>query len=153
MKYKVLSLDQPWATLVAIGAKKVETRSWETLYRGELLIHATRNYPVSRRGLRFDEPFYGVLWRAGIKPDMPLPLGAILASVDLADCWLIQQGAVPNIPELVTSTGFVPVFEPERSFGNYAPGRFGWVFSNTRKLPTPIPARGCQKLWTWEGQL
>ena len=31
---KALSLTQPWATLVAMGAKRIETRSWATSYRG-----------------------------------------------------------------------------------------------------------------------
>jgi hypothetical protein len=39
---KVLSLTQPWATLAAIGAKKIETRSWSTAYRGPLAIHAAK---------------------------------------------------------------------------------------------------------------
>lgn len=38
---KALSLTQPWATLVAIGAKKIETRSWQTPYRGRLAMLAT----------------------------------------------------------------------------------------------------------------
>lgn len=37
---KVLTLKQPWATLVAEGIKKYEFRSWRTKYRGKLLIHA-----------------------------------------------------------------------------------------------------------------
>jgi hypothetical protein len=37
---KALSLTQPWASLVVAGAKKLETRSWPTYYRGPLLIHA-----------------------------------------------------------------------------------------------------------------
>jgi hypothetical protein len=37
---KGLTLTQPWATLVAIGAKRIETRSWPTRYRGLLAIHA-----------------------------------------------------------------------------------------------------------------
>jgi hypothetical protein len=37
---KALSLWQPWATLVSIGAKRIETRSWPTKYRGPLAIHA-----------------------------------------------------------------------------------------------------------------
>ena len=39
---KVLSLWQPWATLMAIGAKKIETRHWYTRYRGPLVIHAAK---------------------------------------------------------------------------------------------------------------
>ena len=37
---KVITLKQPWATLVAEGLKKYEFRSWKYSYRGELLIHA-----------------------------------------------------------------------------------------------------------------
>ena len=37
---RVLTLHQPWASLVAVGAKCFETRSWRTHYRGELAIHA-----------------------------------------------------------------------------------------------------------------
>ncbi len=39
---KALSLLQPWATLVVIGVKQIETRSWSTAYRGPLLIHASK---------------------------------------------------------------------------------------------------------------
>ena len=37
---KVLTLKQPWASLVANGYKVYEFRSWKTNYRGEILIHA-----------------------------------------------------------------------------------------------------------------
>lgn len=37
---KALTIRQPWASLIAVGAKSIETRSWPTKYRGELLIHA-----------------------------------------------------------------------------------------------------------------
>ena len=36
---KVLTLKQPWATLVAECIKKYEFRSWKTNYRGKVLIH------------------------------------------------------------------------------------------------------------------
>ena len=39
---KVLSLLQPWATLVVMGIKQIETRSWSTAHRGTLLIHASK---------------------------------------------------------------------------------------------------------------
>ena len=39
---KLLSLWEPWATLMAIGAKKIETRSWATSYRGWLAIQASK---------------------------------------------------------------------------------------------------------------
>ena len=38
---KVLSLTEPYATLIKMGIKTIETRSWKTNYRGELYIHAS----------------------------------------------------------------------------------------------------------------
>ena len=38
---KVLSLTEPYATLIKLGKKKIETRSFKTTYRGELYIHAS----------------------------------------------------------------------------------------------------------------
>ena len=37
---KVITIRQPWATLITEGYKKYEFRSWQTHYRGEVLIHA-----------------------------------------------------------------------------------------------------------------
>ena len=37
---KALTILQPWASLIACGAKMIETRSWSTAYRGEIAIHA-----------------------------------------------------------------------------------------------------------------
>ena len=37
---KVLTIKQPWATLIMQGNKRFEFRSWQTKYRGDLLIHA-----------------------------------------------------------------------------------------------------------------
>jgi hypothetical protein len=42
---KALTIRQPWASLVALGVKTIETRSWSTKYRGPLLIHAGMKMP------------------------------------------------------------------------------------------------------------
>jgi len=106
---RALSLHQPWASLVALGVKGIEMRSWSTKYRGRLLIHAAKRNPtkgsdvggwmVHERtrpgGLPSDERF----WLSS--PDQrgcsvahllidtvprPLPLGAVVASGVLTDC-------------------------------------------------------------------
>jgi hypothetical protein len=46
---KVLTFTQPWATLVAIGAKRIETRSWYTNYRGPLAFTRRRRFPRARK--------------------------------------------------------------------------------------------------------
>jgi hypothetical protein len=58
---KALSLWQPWATLIALKKKQIETRSWRTTYRGPLAIHAAKSYPQEARDLCSTEPFYSVL--------------------------------------------------------------------------------------------
>ena len=42
---KAITIWQPWASLIACGAKKYETRSWPTKYRGPIAIHAAAKDP------------------------------------------------------------------------------------------------------------
>ena len=44
---KVLSLTEPYATLIMKGIKTIETRSWKTSCRGKLYIHASSTH-ISR---------------------------------------------------------------------------------------------------------
>ena len=39
---KVLSIIEPWATLIKEKKKYIETRTWKTSYSGELYIHASK---------------------------------------------------------------------------------------------------------------
>jgi hypothetical protein len=157
---KVLTLTQPWATLVAIGAKQIETRSWSTSYRGPLAIHAAKGLaPVGGRAglydLAFSDPdgyFYSALHQANVFCIDDLPLGAIVATCELVCCKLM------NIPNLKRGWYNVagadwPLTDQERAFGDYTPGRFAWLLANIRALPKPIPAKGALGLWEWEGEL
>ena len=40
---KIITIRQPWAHLIARGSKNIENRTWQTLYRGPVLIHASLN--------------------------------------------------------------------------------------------------------------
>ena len=156
---RAITLTQPWSTLVAIGAKRIETRSWPTSYRGRFAIHAGKG-PASygwqylQHLCRSVEPFRTVL--APLIHDghvaERLPLGAIVATAELVDCvptrLLVEckglgrftQAGIPAAWELT---------EQERAFGNYEDGRFAWLLDDVRPLATPIPARGAQGLWRW----
>lgn len=57
---KVLTLHQPWASLVALGVKTIETRSWSTSYRGPLAIHAGASF----RGIDDELECEEAGWRA-----------------------------------------------------------------------------------------
>jgi hypothetical protein len=49
---KVLSVRQPFASLICAGIKTVENRTWKTPYRGDILIHASKDEKISE----FDLP-------------------------------------------------------------------------------------------------
>lgn len=54
---KALTVTQPWASLVQRRAKRIETRSWYTHYRGHLVIHAAKNYPIWAKELAATDAF------------------------------------------------------------------------------------------------
>lgn len=86
---KAITLTQPWATLVAVGAKHVETRSWTTAYRGPLAIHAAKSMPAYAQDACYGPAFVRFLREHGY-PDpgraaKVLPRGEIVAVCDLWD--------------------------------------------------------------------
>lgn len=134
-----LTLTQPWATLVAIGAKANETRGWSTRYRGLLAIHASKSYPRECRQLELEEPFAEALLAARARVVDPLPLGAVLAVVRLA-----------SIKQVQLQSDLTSVDPSELAFGDYTTGRYVWALRDVYRLLTPIPASGKQGLWSWE---
>ncbi|MDR0269614.1 ASCH domain-containing protein [Paenibacillus sp.] len=140
---KAITIIQPWATLIALGEKQFETCSWRTNYRGELAIHAGKK--VDREACR-TEPICSTLEKYGYTEDN-LPTGAIVAIVTLKDC---LQSVDTWTDGYVLENGSY-VYPPEYELGDFTPGRYGWQLSNNRWLPEPIPAKGMQGLWNWEG--
>lgn len=124
---KAITLTQPWASLVAVGAKTIETRSWRTSYRGPLAIHAAKGFPPSARDFA-ECP----LVQSYVGQD-PLPTGCILATCRLVACNRIVA-APPG---------------DESLFGNYEPGRFAWLLEDVTPLPDIDPCRGALSLWEW----
>lgn len=76
---KAISIQQPWAWLIANGHKDVENRSWPTKLRGRVLIHA---------GKKLDVDGYNFVRRTF--PDIPLPtrfdVGGIVGEARITDC-------------------------------------------------------------------
>ncbi|HHW26529.1 MAG TPA: ASCH domain-containing protein [Firmicutes bacterium] len=130
---RVISIRQPWAMLVALGAKRRETRSWYTAYRGPIAIHASAAMPVRSKAACSLPLVKDVLSRAGYESWRDMPRGAIIAVGRLTD---VQDISPENTPP-----------SPELDFGDYTPGRFQWVLSDVRLLPEPIPAKGALGLW------
>ena len=140
---KALTLMQPWATLVAIGAKRIETRSWATSYRGPLVIHASKGFPKWAREFTCEPVCYEAVQQfQRVKTFPAYPLGAVLATCRLIDCVPTERIGDPNG---LWSRIFT---EQERAFGNYSPGRYAWVIDNVQQTE-PILAKGALGLWEW----
>jgi hypothetical protein len=137
---KALTIWQPYASL--IGAKTIETRGWATSHRGELLICAAARCDRLVQGFLAGREIQRAL--AALLPGaMPnritiddLPLGAAVAVVELVDC--LPVGDLP--------TSFI---RRELPFGDFRPGRFGWLFKRIRRIK-PFPVVGRQGLFEVE---
>ena len=125
---KALSLWEPWATLIAIGKKKFETRSWSTTYRGPLLICASQKRPPMFK-------IIGILYRARITLDDLSP-GRAVALVDLVTILKTDDIVDQNWPE-----------GDEKYFGDFSPNRHVWKLQNVRRFVNPPFIRGRQGLF------
>ncbi len=132
---KGLTLTQPWATLMALGAKQIETRSWKTGYRGLVAIHAAKGFPTWCKNLWLDEPFAAAL--ADISPKL-IPRACVVAVGELFGIRPTNEllGHHPT-----------PLSDQERAFGDYTSGRHAWLFRNVVPLPLPIPCKGALQMW------
>lgn len=127
---RAISLWQPWASAMALGWKRNETRHWSTPYRGPMAIHAAKRWTWEEKDewecVLSDHAFDGL-------PEQP-PLGAIVAIGILVD---IRRTEIERHA----------ISAQEDRWGNYSAGRFAWIFENIRALAEPIPCRGRQSIW------
>ncbi|WP_368653744.1 ASCH domain-containing protein [Ornithinibacillus sp. 4-3] len=159
---KAITIKQPWATLIAIGAKKFETRSWQTKYRGPIAIHAGKTIDIDAC---HDKSIIEALNKVGIFLTNDLPTGAIIAIAELKKCWsivhhpgtdvdiakTIQVGGELNVPRKHPDFHkYIVPTEEEVDFGDWTPGRYAWELDNVQKLNIPVPAKGKLSLWEWE---
>lgn len=137
---KALPLWQPWATLIALGEKKIETRSWkpyESLVGQRIAIHACKG-GLSKRDevalVQTNPSIARVLAAHALKFD-ELPRGAIIATARLTR---YRQFDAEWVAELERRR------PTEIDFGDYTIGRYGWIFDDVRKLDEPVECKGHQ---------
>lgn len=145
-----ITLWEPWASAVAAGLKKNETRGWKPpvkLLGGPLAIHsAKRRFGPSSIEVdvlrRLDRDSYDRLAQhLGGDPLVAdsYPLGCVVATAKLASA-VSTQAAVAS-DRLVKG--------PEYLLGDYDYGRWAWVLEGVEPLVPPVPATGRQGLWSW----
>lgn len=127
---KVLSLKEPFATLIKNNVKFIETRSWKTDYRGELYIHSSKS--------KIEKSVYKRKELLKLFDENELSYGYIMCKCDLVDCIKItkeyQEEIKNNYPE-------------QYICGDFTVGRYAWILKNIEPLKETIPAKG--KLYIW----
>jgi hypothetical protein len=143
---KALTLTQPWATLMALREKRIETRSWSTSYRGEVIIHAAKGFPRWAKETCEHEPFKSALGE--LRADT-LPLGRGLCVVRLVGCFPTNESGLNQL-------GFAMGCKPhvrELEFGDYSEGRYAWLTEYVRELHVTFPVKGALGLWEYPREL
>lgn len=120
---KVLTLKQPWATLVAEGIKKYEFRTWKTNYRGKVLIHAGAG--VEKKELaRFKDL------------NLEYPSKGIIAEAEIEDCLELDDNLNKKI-----------INENNIAYGSKYRTGYAWKLKNVKKLDINKEINGKLGLW------
>lgn len=153
MNYKVLSLLQPWASLVVTGRKKIETRSWDTKHRGPLLIHASAKPFKPIKGM---EHLLAHMNESGFFEEVPyMPYGAIIGMVNVESTFSLNITLIGQRIKIASDGeyDYVEVTNQEHAFGEYSDGRTGWLLNDPWMVDEPMPAKGHLGIWNWEGEI
>lgn len=123
---KVITIKQPWASLIIAGYKKYEFRSWKTSYRGEILIHAGKG--IDKKYL---DKFKDL--------NLEYPSGYIIGKVNIEDCIELTD---EKEEEIIKENPLVYGHSSKR-------GGYAWKISNPKKI-NPIEINGQLGLWNYE---
>ena len=125
---RILTLKEPFATLISNKIKTIETRSWRTNYRGELYIHAGIKKP------KYDyksEDFKKIADKYEYNP------GYVLCKCNLIDCIEMTDEYIKHIKE----NDYINYI-----CGEYKVGRFAWILSDIVPVE-PFEVKGRLGIW------
>lgn len=126
---KVISIKQPWASLIVEGYKKFEFRTWKTKYRGEILIHASKT--IDKEQLkRF----------TNLK--LNYPTGQIIGKAYLSDCLVVTKEFED---ELIASNYLVYGANKDRQ-------GYAFKLDKVEKFTKPIEISGKLGIWNFENK-
>lgn len=125
---KVLSIREPYASLIKYGIKNIETRSWKTNYRGEIYIHSCMGKYKIREEIKHLVP-------------NDLMYGYIICRAKLVDCIYMDLEYIEN-EKKSNVDNFI--------CGHYEVGRYAWILSDIEILSEPIFVKGQLGIWNYE---
>lgn len=132
---RVLSLRQPFASLIVAGVKRYECRSWYPTALGPLAIHASSGFAHHWREISADPVIKKALAEAEIEDATALPRGAILGFVTVAKVYLPEHP-----PKRLSKMD-------EAMLGAWH-GLSLWRLTRPFALATAVPCKGALNLWS-----
>ena len=139
---KVISIWQPYASLVVYRHKLIETRGWpapKSLIKQRIAIASTKVIRPEQRDVMKDPGFRKFYDETGLPELDALPHGCILGTVTLNSC------------DPITEEDLEDITDEERTFGWWQPGRYAWRLRDPEPFDQPVPARGQQGIWEYNG--
>lgn len=131
---KVITIKQPFASLIAEGIKEYEFRTWKTKYRGEILIHAGKG--IDKKAM---EKFKYL--------NLEYPTGQIIAKATITDCIKVDD----NLRDILSKKDPIVykgvINKTAKDWDGY-----GFKLENVKKI-TPIPINGKLSLWDYDGEI
>ena len=125
---KVITLKQPFASLIAEGYKEYEFRTWKTSYRGEIYIHA--GLSIDKEAMKRFEYL-----------NLDYPQGQIIAKCNITDCVLIDE----KMKELLKKKD--PIVYQGAILSNKK--EYGFKLENIKKIK-PIKTKGKLSIWEYK---
>lgn len=128
---KVLTIKEPFATLIKNKVKYIETRSWKTKYRGELYIQAS--VAKLSKDIRERKELMELF------DENKLSYGKIICKCNLVDCIYMTEEFIEE-EKKKDYNNFIA--------GHYKVGRYAWVLDNV-EIIDPIPVKGQLGIWNY----
>ena len=127
---KVITVKQPFATLIAEGLKEYEFRTWRTKFRGDILIHAGKG--IDKKAMER----YKLL-------NLDYPSGKIIAKATITDCVYVDDNLKEELQEKDPLV-YYGILQKDSNWDGY-----GFKLENIEKIE-PIEINGKLSLWDYD---
>lgn len=127
---KVITVKQPFATLIAEGLKEYEFRTWRTKFRGDILIHAGKG--IDKKAMKRYEHL-----------NLEYPSGKIIAKATITDCVYVDDELKEELQEKDPLV-YYGILQKDSDWDGY-----GFKLENIKKIK-PIEINGKLSLWDYD---
>lgn len=128
---KVITIKQPWATLIIEGYKEYEFRTWKTKYRGPIFIHAGKS--IDKEAMKRFKYL-----------NLEYPIGQIIGKAVITDCVKIDDGLRNVLAQKDPMVYRGVIHKTSKDWDGY-----GFKLENVEKI-SPIEINGKLSLWDYE---